>query len=139
MSSSPPPTPAAMTSSQTWSQARPPSAATPKPRTPRRVLYGVHDGGIPGTDHPTNKGVDPYVATRGEEGWSTEYVGIPADDPFSDAPFSSTPSGADAAPRNLRLRRPGCLLALLWRRLYRRPGPPPRRRTGPGHGPGPGL
>ncbi len=35
------------------------------------VLYAVHDGGIPGTDHPTNRGPDPYIATRGEEGWST--------------------------------------------------------------------
>ena len=29
-----------------------------------RLLYGVHNGGIPGTGHPTNDGVDPYVATR---------------------------------------------------------------------------
>ncbi len=55
-----------------------------------RVLYAVHDGGIPGAGHPTNRGPDPYVATRGENGWSTEYVGIPANiDPASD-PFSST-------------------------------------------------
>ena len=58
--------------------------------SPPRVLYGVHDGGISGTGHPTNDGVDPYVATRGANGWSTEYVGIPANiDPSSD-PFSST-------------------------------------------------
>ena len=29
-----------------------------------RVLYAVHDGGIPGTGNPTNHGLDPYVATR---------------------------------------------------------------------------
>ena len=34
------------------------------PEVDGRVLYGVDDGGIPGTNHPTNKGVDPYVATR---------------------------------------------------------------------------
>ena len=32
-----------------------------------RVLYGVQDGGIPGTGNPTNRGVDPYVATRSGE------------------------------------------------------------------------
>jgi hypothetical protein len=65
-----------------------------------RALYGVHDGGIPGlAGDPTNKGVDPYVATRGENGWSTEYVGVPANDPFASAgePFSSVPTGADAS------------------------------------------
>ena len=55
-----------------------------------RVLYGVHDGGIPGTGHPTNRGVDPYVATRGETGWSSEYVGIPANIDSASDPFSST-------------------------------------------------
>jgi hypothetical protein len=53
------------------------------------VLYGVHDGGIPGTGYPTNRGVDPYVATRTEAGWQTRYVGIPADNPYASAPFSS--------------------------------------------------
>ena len=74
-----------------------PYGGYPEAENPSRVLYGVNDGGIPGTDHPTNKGVDPYVATRGKEGWSTQYVGIPADNPFSILPFSSTPSGAGAS------------------------------------------
>ncbi|MGA8745188.1 MAG: hypothetical protein WB507_04925 [Solirubrobacterales bacterium] len=73
-----------------------PFAGFPLAETPPRVLYGVNDGGIPGTNHPTNKGIDPYVATRGTDGWTTEYVGVPSDNPFSAAPFSSTPSGADA-------------------------------------------
>jgi hypothetical protein len=60
-----------------------------------RVLYGVHDGAIPGTNHPTNNGLDPYVATRGTDGWSTDYVGIPANLPYSDS-FASTLSAADA-------------------------------------------
>lgn len=56
-----------------------------------RVLYAVKDGGIPGTGNPTNRGPDPYVATRGSDGvWSTEYVGIPADNPFAKDSFSST-------------------------------------------------
>jgi streptogramin lyase len=60
-----------------------------------RVLYGVHDGGIPGTGSPTNHGVDPYLATRGEDGWSTQYVGIPASGTPSLAPFASTLLAAD--------------------------------------------
>ena len=66
------------------------------PEAQGKVLYAVHDGGIPGTNHPTNRGPDPYVATRTENGWSTEYVGVPANNPFSAAPFTSIPSGADA-------------------------------------------
>ena len=72
-----------------------------------RVLYGVHDGGIPGTGHPTNRGVDPYVATRGEGGWSTQYVGVPADNPYSTAPFSSTPTAASASLETFAFGAPG--------------------------------
>ena len=73
-----------------------------------RVLYGVHDGGIPGlAGDPTNKGVNPYVATRGPEGWSTEYVGVPADDPFASEPFSSAPTGADASLDTFAFGAPG--------------------------------
>jgi len=60
-----------------------------------RVLYGIHNGGLPGTGYPTNRGVDPYVATRGPEGWNTTYVGIPSNDPFSAGPFSSSLAEAD--------------------------------------------
>jgi hypothetical protein len=62
-----------------------------------RVLYGVHDGGIPGNWNPTNRGVDPYVATRGANGWSTDYVGIPANGTPSTTPFSSTLAEPDAS------------------------------------------
>ncbi len=55
-----------------------------------RVLYGVHDGGIPGFPESTNRGIDPYVATRTEAGWTTEYEGIPASGTPSSQPFSST-------------------------------------------------
>lgn len=56
---------------------------------PSQLIYGVHSGGIPGTGSPTNHGVDPYVATRTENGWTTKYVGIPADDPFASGAFGS--------------------------------------------------
>jgi hypothetical protein len=63
-----------------------------------RLLYGVKDGGIPGTGNPTNRGIDPYVASRNEDGtWSTTYVGIPSDNPFATSPFSSTLAGADGS------------------------------------------
>ena len=61
-----------------------------------RVLYGVHDGGIPGTGSATNRGVDPYIATRGPSGWTTAYVGIPVHGTPSTTPFSSTLTEADA-------------------------------------------
>ena len=66
------------------------------PEADGHVLYGIHGGGVPGTNHPTNRGVDPYVATRGSDGWNTEYAGVPANNPFSAAPFSSRPSGASS-------------------------------------------
>jgi NHL repeat len=66
------------------------------PQAAGRVLYGVHGGGIPGSGLPTNRGLDPYLATRGESGWSTAYVGIPANDPYAEAPFSSPLLAADA-------------------------------------------
>jgi hypothetical protein len=74
-----------------------PYAGYPDASDPPRVLYGVHNGAIPGTPgHPTNKGIDPYIATRGSDSWATSYQGVPADNPFAAAPFSSVPSGADS-------------------------------------------
>jgi len=84
-----------------------PYAGYPQASNPPRVLYAVHDGGIPGTNHPTNKGPDPYVATRGKEGWSTAYVGVPANDPFAKAPFTSVPSGSDASLETFAFGGPG--------------------------------
>ena len=60
------------------------------PEADGRVLYGVAGGGIPGAGHPTDRGTDPYLATRGPQGWTTEYVGIPATPTPSTSPFSST-------------------------------------------------
>ncbi len=73
---------------------REPYGGFPYATSPPRVLYAVYGGGIPGTDHPTNRGPDPYVATRTESGWTTEYVGVSAENPYSAAPFSSRPTGA---------------------------------------------
>ena len=73
-----------------------PFGGYPDAQSPSQVLYGVHNGGIPGTGVPTNHGVDPYVATRGEDGWSTRYVGIPANGTPSASPFASSLGEADA-------------------------------------------
>ena len=83
---------------------------TPFPGYPQadgRVLYGVDGGGIPRAGEPTNRGVDPYVASRSEEGWSTEYVGIPAGDRFAQAPFSSPLLAADAGLQTFAFGGPG--------------------------------
>ncbi len=69
-----------------------PFAGYPEAKTPSgepKVLYGIHDGGIPGIGEPTNRGTEPYIATRTPEGWSTEYVGLPAAGIPSAAPFGS--------------------------------------------------
>ena len=61
------------------------------PEAEGRVLYGVHDGGIPGTDHPTNRGVDPYLATRGKRRLVDRIRRHPRQRyPLRHAPFSST-------------------------------------------------
>ena len=63
---------------------------------PTRVLYSVVEGRIPGTGLPTNYGKDPYVASRGEQAWTTAYVGIPSDGaPASAGPFGSPLAEAD--------------------------------------------
>ncbi len=84
-----------------------PFAGYPNASNPPRVLYAIHGGGIPGTDNPTNRGTDPYVATRGEGGWTTEYVGVPASNPFATAPFSSVPSAGDASLETFAFGAPG--------------------------------
>jgi hypothetical protein len=73
-----------------------PFGGYPHASGPARVLYGVHAGVIPGTGNPTNRGIDPYVATRGSSGWSTRYVGLEADINSQSDPFSSTVGQADS-------------------------------------------
>jgi hypothetical protein len=67
----------------------------PEAVAPSRVLYGMHQGAVPGGWNPTNLGLDPYVATRGGDGWTTQYVGLPADGMPSAHPFGSSLGGAD--------------------------------------------
>ena len=67
------------------------------PRAKDSLLYSLHFGVIPGiAGSPTNHGLDPYVATRGPEGWSTRYVGVPADGMADKGAFGSPLLGADA-------------------------------------------
>jgi len=72
-----------------------PFGGYPQALNPPRVLYAVHDGGIPGIGYPTNFGPDPYVATRTENGWVTSYVGIPSNGTPSTSPFASALAEAD--------------------------------------------
>ena len=68
---------------------------TAYPRADGRVLYSVHDGVIPGVaGSPTNHGRDPYIAIRGANGWTTEYVGLPADGMADEGAFGSPLYGA---------------------------------------------
>ncbi len=68
------------------------------PRAQDRLLYSLHFGIIPGAGgSPTNHGLDPYVATRTAQGWTTRYVGIPADGMAEDGAFGSPLAGADSA------------------------------------------
>ena len=60
------------------------------PHATDRVLYALHAGALPDPGQPTNRGPDPYLATRGADGWSTRYVGIPANVNDVTGPFSST-------------------------------------------------
>ena len=69
---------------------------TARPDAKDRVLYSLHFGKVPGVSGgPTNFGLDPYVATRGSNGWTTRYVGLPADETPGAKPFGSPLSGSD--------------------------------------------
>ena len=74
-----------------------PLAGYPDATDPARVLYTVHFGAIPGVGDPPNYGDDPYVATRGEEGWTTKYVGVPVATAPDPTAFGSSLTGADAS------------------------------------------
>ncbi|HEX6985415.1 MAG TPA: hypothetical protein VF170_08560, partial [Planctomycetaceae bacterium] len=63
-------------------------------------LYSLHFGVIPGIGgSPTNLGLDPYLATRGQKGWTTKYVGVPANGMEDDGAFGSPLLGADSGLR----------------------------------------
>jgi hypothetical protein len=62
-----------------------------------RFLYSMHFGVLPGiSGSPTNLGLDPYLAERGDDGWQTRYVGLPADGMADDGAFGSPLAGADS-------------------------------------------
>ena len=62
------------------------------------VVYSVHFGTIPmAGGNPTNFGLDPYLATRGSDGWTTRYIGIDADGTPTEGPFASPLGTADAS------------------------------------------
>lgn len=62
------------------------------------ALYSLHEGAVPGiAGSPTNLGRDPYVASRGPTGWSTSYVGLPADGMADTGAFGSPLLGADSS------------------------------------------
>ena len=77
------------------------------PEAAGRVLYGVHDGGIPGTGNPTNRGVDPYVATRGENGWTHRIRRHPRRRTPSDRTLLLAPAEADASLGTFAFGGPG--------------------------------
>ncbi len=66
------------------------------PTTQGRLLYSLSDGVIPGiAGDPTNLGSDPYLAVRGPDGWTTEYVGLPANGMADEGAFGSPLLAAD--------------------------------------------
>jgi hypothetical protein len=66
------------------------------PDAPDKVLYSMHFGALSVSGSPTNFGHDPYVATRSQNGWTTEYVGLPADGMPSTEPYGSPLAGSDS-------------------------------------------
>lgn len=72
-----------------------------------RVLYSTASGAIPGPWNPTNKGSDPYLATRTESGWTTDYLGLSADLNEAAGSFSSVLGEASARLDSLAFVGPG--------------------------------
>jgi len=62
-----------------------------------RATYALHYGTLPGAaGNPTNFGHDPYLAVRGSDGWTTQYVGLPAGGMADDEdPYGSPLLGYD--------------------------------------------
>lgn len=71
-----------------------------------RVLYATHSGAVPGPWNATNKGPDPYLATRTANGWTTNYQGLPANLDGAGS-FSSVLGEADAGLSTLAFAGPG--------------------------------
>jgi len=71
-----------------------------------RVLYSTHSGAIPGPWNATNNGIDPYIATRGPEGWTTTYAGLPANLNAQTPSFASSLGEADPSLGSLAFAGP---------------------------------
>jgi len=62
-----------------------------------KLLYATHSGAVPGPWNATNKGRDPYVATRGATGWRTQYEGLPSNLNPATGSFASVLGEADSS------------------------------------------
>ena len=63
-----------------------------------RAIYSLHYGSIPGiAGNPTDFGHDPYLAVRGANGWTTQYVGLPASGMADPNPYGSPLYATDGA------------------------------------------
>ncbi|HEX6228457.1 MAG TPA: hypothetical protein VFZ41_03230, partial [Solirubrobacterales bacterium] len=83
------------------------SPFTAYPDAVDRALYGLNFGSVPGiAGSPTNHGLDPYVAERGPNGWTTRYVGVPADGMADPTPFGSPLLGSDESLRTFAFGGP---------------------------------
>jgi hypothetical protein len=71
-----------------------------------RVLYSTHSGAIPGPWNATNNGIDPYIATRGPEGWTTTYAGLPSNITPQTPSFASSLGEADPSLSSLAFAGP---------------------------------
>jgi len=77
------------------------------PEAADRLLYATHSGAVPGPWNATNKGPDPYLATRTANGWSTNYEGLPANLNPAAGSFSSVLGEADSSLDTLAFAGPG--------------------------------
>jgi len=71
-----------------------------------KLLYATHSGAVPGPWNATNKGPDPYVATRTANGWVTQYQGLPSNLNPAAGTFSSVLGEADSSLSTLAFAGP---------------------------------
>jgi hypothetical protein len=76
------------------------------PFAPSRVLYSTHSGAIPGPWNATNNGIDPYIASRTDNGWVTNYAGLPANINLATPSFASSLGEADPGLNSLAFAGP---------------------------------
>lgn len=72
-----------------------------------KLLYATHAGAVPGPWNATNKGPDPYLATRTPDGWVTRYEGLPSDLNEAAGSFSSDLGEASSSLSTLAFAGPG--------------------------------